>query len=215
MVRRGPARGKQRPAPGPAPTAWRRIAGMKRLAVLGTALTVGCAGGLRVDPPAVDGGPDADAPVPEARNDDRTGEGGVVDGAAPEVGGACTGGARNRIDPATGHCYMLSSTLITWPGARGRCDAQAPGAHLVTIESAGENALLAAFAAADVWIGASEEAGTNTWTWVDGRPLGYTNWDTGGPSGAPGRDCAMLAQASSRWVDASCAASYRFVCERD
>jgi hypothetical protein len=76
--------------------------------------------------------------------------------------------------------------------------AQALGANLVSIQSQAENDALqqglqaAGFAGAVVWIGGrfnTAAHGPNDFSWLDGTPVNYTNWNGAEPnnsSGVPG-----------------------------
>lgn len=107
------------------------------------------------------------------------------------------------VNPATGHEYAVVDAG-TWPQAAAA--ASRPGGHLVTINSADEQAwLVEQFGASPrYWIGLTDAAGEGKWRWVTGEPLAYTNWDAGEPNdfGSGGEDYAhMGAQPHGVWND--------------
>jgi hypothetical protein len=98
--------------------------------------------------------------------------------------------------------------------------AQALGANLASIQSQAENdalqqALLnAGFVGAVVWIGggfAGAAHGPNDFTWYDGSPVNFINWNPGEPnnnSGIPGvqENCMQMVVNSGLWNDLVCGA---------
>jgi hypothetical protein len=88
-------------------------------------------------------------------------------------------------DTYGGHTYYLLS-LSTWLEAEAA--AVGLGGHLVTIESAEENAWVAGRFAVqrDLWIGFSDAAIEGTYSWASGVPFGYQNWAPGEPN-----DCSF------------------------
>ncbi len=98
--------------------------------------------------------------------------------------------------------------------------AQALGANLVSIQSQAENDALqqglqaAGFSGAVVWIGGrfnSAAHGPNDFSWLDGTPVNYTNWNGAEPnnsSGVPGvsENCMNLIVNSGQWNDLVCGA---------
>ncbi len=95
--------------------------------------------------------------------------------------------------------------------------AQTLGANLVSIESQAENDALqqaliqAGFSNAVVWIGGrftTAAHGPNDFTWYDGSPVGYTNWNPGEPNNNSGgvgpENCIQMVVNSGRWNDLVC-----------
>ena len=101
-----------------------------------------------------------------------------------------------------------------------QASAQALGANLVSIQSQAENDALqqglqaAGFAGAVVWIGGrfnTAAHGPNDFTWLDGTPVTYTNWNGAEPnnsSGVPGvgENCMNLIVNTGQWNDLVCGA---------
>lgn len=120
-----------------------------------------------------------------------------------------------------GHCYTFYSGPLTWPQAN--CNAL--DAHLVTIESTGENTFvqgLLPMDAVDAWIGLTDQQVESAWVWqLDqaGNQLKFPaiqKWKPGQPDDAPSpADCAIIEKASGLWLDQGCAETRGFVCEHD
>jgi hypothetical protein len=75
-------------------------------------------------------------------------------------------------------------------------------------------------AAADWWVGLSDQAIERTFIWVDGRvawtsgePQAYVNWALGEPEDDPDQDCVELRQDTGQWADATCGQLQRYICE--
>ena len=108
-------------------------------------------------------------------------------------------------DPATGIRY-LAVNATSWSLAEA--DAQARGGHLVSINSAEENAFVLAqfgnLGGTDrrLWIGFSDTAVEGSFAWSDGSPVTYTNWNAGEPNNSGGtEDWAEMLGSSGRWND--------------
>ena len=103
----------------------------------------------------------------------------------------------------------------------------AGGAQLASVQSAGENQLIAnLIGATDAFLGGNDEAIENTFVWDDGSAVVLTSWNlaTGEPNNAQGQfeeDCiVMLGAVPGKWDDKPCAPGpvgtgmYAYVCER-
>ena len=110
-----------------------------------------------------------------------------------------------------GSAYLFCrDASVGWAAAEAACVAR--GAHLVTIESAAENAALAAIAGAAMWIGYSDAATEGAYVWASGKGS-YASWGEGQPDDAGGNeDCAALG-ADGAWNDLPCDAARPFLCE--
>jgi gliding motility-associated-like protein len=118
--------------------------------------------------------------------------------------------------------YYYNSNTTTASAAQSA--AQALGANLASIQNAAENQAIqtalqgAGFGGAVVWIGgtfAGSNHGPSDFTWYDGSPVNYTNWNPGEPnnnSGFPGvgENCLQLVVNSGFWNDLMCANSGLF-----
>lgn len=85
-----------------------------------------------------------------------------------------------------GHSYKLFQERIAWTDAKKKCEEL--GGHLVTIESAKENAHISKMGASmtgpgkgGVWIGCSDHEEEGQWKWVTGEPLSFKKWTRGRP----------------------------------
>ncbi|HPH92701.1 MAG TPA: HYR domain-containing protein, partial [Ferruginibacter sp.] len=96
-----------------------------------------------------------------------------------------------------GHTYFRSNSSSLWPVANS--NAQALGAHLVTISSAGENTFLAGLGYH--WGGMTDEAVEGTWAWVTGEPVVYTSWNPGEPNNSGNQDYQVLNWSGTNWDD--------------
>ena len=113
---------------------------------------------------------------------------------------------------ANGHYYELIKNQVNWTQARDAAAVSTylglPG-RLVTISSAEENAFVVERVAACewVWIGLSDAALEGTFAWVNGEPLGYTNWYTDEPNNYDNEDYTELVAACEErrgfWNDVS------------
>jgi hypothetical protein len=82
------------------------------------------------------------------------------------------------VDPANGHTYYLLSA-DTW--STSETEALSLGGTLATVNDAANNDwIFNTFSAGtrNLWIGYNDGNFDNTFTWADGEPVTYTNWDT-------------------------------------
>jgi cysteine-rich repeat protein len=139
----------------------------------------------------------------------------------------CAGG---QIDPASHHCYWLhsGSDAASWSDGRSRC--QSEGGHLVTINSAEENAFVRSTTGDVLWIGATDghsesDKTPGTYHWITGEPWTFLNWAYGEPN-AEGHSCGFLGfstcyehcaslDANGFWNDLLCDDTQSFACERE
>lgn len=138
--------------------------------------------------------------------------------------------------PDPGHCvakevglniFWICTGPATWEEANAHC-ASVPGQSLARIDSRGEDAILADFVSAPVWLGGNDLSAIGTWRWASGsNPDGdvffaggapasgrYNNWRAGAPLDNAGRCAAMLADKSGQWNDRGCADALGYICER-
>ncbi len=171
------------------------------------------------DPSALTGGSDdnTDAGRLPPPVDDATpgsdGEPPLADG-APELDAAFACPPGYQAVPETGSAYR-TGTDLAWQAAEGACEADGPGAHLVVIDDATENATVDALSAASrVWIGYSDLATANTWRWVTSEPGLDDLWDAGNAEPNGSGDCAVI-NSDGEWRDQNCAEQRDYLCECD
>ncbi len=105
-----------------------------------------------------------------------------------------------------GHAYVHAESGQTWEEANAT--ATAMGGHLVTIESAVENAAVTtAFVANNpVWLGLNDTANEGTFVNSSGSPASYFNWLPGQPDNGAGgleQDNAAIVSNTGQWDDAT------------
>ncbi len=90
--------------------------------------------------------------------------------------------------------------------------AQSLGGHLVSVQSFTQNncfrnELNTLGFTGNVWIGYNDNVLEGTFYWLDGKPVGYTNWASGEPNNSgPNEDCVQLFSDGS-WHDVDCAST--------
>jgi hypothetical protein len=101
-----------------------------------------------------------------------------------------------RVNPANGHTYHL---LRGGSWTTAEATAVSLGGHLATVDDQAEHDWISAQwhnwqgTDVDLWIGLNDAAVEGTFVWVDGTPVGYTNWDQNEPNdGAGGEDYAAM-----------------------
>lgn len=83
--------------------------------------------------------------------------------------------------PFNGHLYKIYEQSMTWIDAKAQCENM--GGHLVTITSQEEQDFLNSLVqdkANLFWIGL--HLNQETWEWITGESLSYTNWGSGEPN---------------------------------
>lgn len=122
-----------------------------------------------------------------------------------------------------GHWYQFVQEPMPWEQARVRC--RELGGHLVCIESAAENQWIYQFAETvrgkagpiDFLIGATEEGHDGIFTWLNGSPFQFSDWDKGCPNPtrtAPGCYIHRHGNGKLVWID-NAPSQAMFICEWD
>jgi hypothetical protein len=198
-----------------------------------TAGTAGAAslGGATASAGAHDGGA-PDAGVGESGFGGDSGGVGAPGGAAGDAGS--TGGIPPDLALCTqasygGHEYLLCEEPRSWDDAKGGCVAV--GMQLARVDDANENDWLYANirngSAAEVWLGATDQAVEGEWRWSDGDGfwLGdnagtaqnglFSGWYFREPNNVGEEDCAALEaqSANPEWYDRQCHIALSYVCE--
>lgn len=112
-----------------------------------------------------------------------------------------------------GHYYFVHTQPLNWFQARDLC-AQA-GGHLITINSAQENALANSLINySEHWIGQTDELVEGSWGWITGEPLTYTNWAPNEPNNLNGEDYQEM-YVNGQWNDLNGSQLFPFILEFD
>ncbi len=99
-----------------------------------------------------------------------------------------------------GHLYYCSRDQSTWPEAKAT--AEALGGQLVIINDAQENNFVKSIFQLDAaWIGLSRNRPANTFNWVDGSGLTYTNWYPGQPNNFNNKQDYVEILKNGQWND--------------
>nr|XP_045606294.1 macrophage mannose receptor 1-like isoform X2 [Procambarus clarkii] len=118
-------------------------------------------------------------------------------------------------------CYKLLDVKLSWSQAKSACESQ--GANLLVIDDRYENAFVAAFLGdldSWVWTGLSaavDEDGSISFTWVNGDPVDFSNWDEFQPDVSHGT-CVVASGKKSNpglWIVRNCEDTYSYICEYD
>ncbi|CAG2195445.1 unnamed protein product [Mytilus edulis] len=129
-----------------------------------------------------------------------------------------------------GSKYIFRCSGARWAMAETICIAN--GGHLTSVETGDENAFLLDVIAlirnkqlignANFWIGLKYNDNAKSYTWLDGKPLNYSNWYQGPPQqpdrkqigGTAGANCGLIHQDYAfYWGDEHCFQSFKSVCE--
>ncbi|HMP30914.1 MAG TPA: HYR domain-containing protein, partial [Saprospiraceae bacterium] len=115
-----------------------------------------------------------------------------------------------------GSAYYQSQSLLNWEDAR--INAIANGGHLVTISSVGENQFI--FENLDsesqnLWIGLNDIAEEGNFTWANGQPLTYTNWNDNEPNNFLGNENAVVLETvnGGQWNDVPIEDNFTYILE--
>jgi hypothetical protein len=121
-----------------------------------------------------------------------------------------------------GRRYAIVRDELTWHEARNL--AESLGGHLVVINDADENQFISDMYAAPlssgfIWMGLTDIGDEGTFRWIDGTPVGYTNWDAGQPDNfEPGENCVAsgpILNGAMTWNDNYCYQRFYTVIEWD
>lgn len=98
-----------------------------------------------------------------------------------------------------GRGYTITDSAMSWYNAQ--VAAQAFGGNLASINDESENTWLNQNFGSygNLWIGLTDEAQKNTFTWVAGDALAYTNWASGQPNTSGNKDYTALVAAGGQW----------------
>ena len=113
-------------------------------------------------------------------------------------------------------CYLSAKEAKSFSEAEQYCKEQGEDVHLVSIQDIAEEDFTIVYSFPDnIWIGLSKadvdgDGDVNTWRWSDGWPVTYTNWFN---NDLNNETCASLHNRETKWFQANCDESYKFVCK--
>jgi hypothetical protein len=113
-----------------------------------------------------------------------------------------------------GHCYFPTNYGRWWSTARDICAGLK--AHLVTITSAEEQAVVQSIGSGDRWIGLARPdmtpATASSYKWITAETSSYSRWYVGEPNGSG--YCVRL-RGDGTWADYGCSTNLIAICERE
>lgn len=108
-----------------------------------------------------------------------------------------------------GKDFFYNATALSWVNAQNNCVAN--GGNLATIPNAATNAFIAANVPVGVFIGFTDQTQEGTFTWIDGSPVTYQNWNAGEPNNSGNEDYTQLFASTGRWNDVPATATSAYV----
>jgi hypothetical protein len=113
-------------------------------------------------------------------------------------------------------CYFFNGTLSAFIIAEEMCNNL--GGHLSSIHDGFTNNFIAQNAAyyfhesttVDLWIGGSDMISLGNWSWTDGSPFIFTEWNHG--KNATGEDCLAQSFNDGRWNSVDCFKAKPYAC---
>jgi len=131
----------------------------------------------------------------------------------------------DQYTPWRDRCYYISKEFVTsWNQARDKCRSiPSIGSELSSITSQEEQDWIIGKLPSNwtyLYIGGTNAHSEGDWTWLDGQPWTFTNWDweAGEPNNSGGIEhCIEVRGYNKLWNDISCEASVRhnYVCSYD
>jgi hypothetical protein len=170
----------------------------------------GADGSSSTDPSTGDGSSSSSTgePVPleECNGIDDDGDG-LVDEWSP-LNAECSG---CTLYQRQGHAYWRCATG-RWTDLQPVCASF--GANLATVDDAAENLFLALEVESGAnWLGLNDIGNEGVFTWVDGSPVGYTNWTGGVPPGDDIDSNCVGVDTQGEWHSFNCTNSRLGFCE--
>ena len=119
------------------------------------------------------------------------------------------------------HCYRLFDDGVPFQTAQVKCNSFSRGtrtAYVASALSAEENEFLGEYTKRIMgrnvgqWIGLKYNDDVGDYTWLDGSPVVYTNWQTGHHPNSTAMACVKR-KGTHVWVTWPCEETKRFVCK--
>ena len=119
-------------------------------------------------------------------------------------------------------CYDGCSLYFYYPTAgssqAAETFAQSLGGHVVSIQSANENACLQSELSSHgfggvIWLGYTDDVSEGSFYWLDGSPMGYTNWAPGEPNNSGGNEDCVQMYPDGQWNDLNCSSGAASILE--
>ena len=110
--------------------------------------------------------------------------------------------------------YNQYNHMLSWADAEAYCVAE--GGHLASVESQEEMLEISRLARGqkDLWLGGTDSDSEGNWTWTNGAPWEYTNWQLGFGAKGPGQNC-LIRTSLEVLKDTSCKSwnKKKFICK--
>ncbi|XP_077993133.1 macrophage mannose receptor 1-like [Glandiceps talaboti] len=115
-------------------------------------------------------------------------------------------------------CYRFVSNGATWSTAEAQCKSYGGSLMAINdnIEQSFVSSKLGSFTGGSwYWIGLTDLSQAGQFTWSDGDPVTYTNWDAGQPDNSQG-DCVGVSTGTNAglWTATQCTDSMPYICEK-
>ena len=97
-------------------------------------------------------------------------------------------------EPGSTGLYVLYNQynhMLSWADAEAYCVAE--GGHLASVESQEEMLEISLLARGqkDLWLGGTDAGSEGNWTWTNGAPWEFTNWQQGFGAKGPRQNCLI------------------------
>jgi len=109
--------------------------------------------------------------------------------------------------------YIFIGVPMTWENANRYCEGVF-NTELATILDAFDNSIATTDCmTGPCWIGLNDRTTEGTFEWIDGSPVGFTNFVPGQPNNSSANvDCFELRRNTGQWNDVRCTRTKRFLC---
>ncbi|ELT93099.1 hypothetical protein CAPTEDRAFT_117025, partial [Capitella teleta] len=121
-------------------------------------------------------------------------------------------------DRTGGNCYMINENVLSWEVARTHC--MAFKGDLASITGPDDKAFIRELTMSSTssvfWIGGNEINQSSGWTWSDGSPFSFLDWDVGKPDNSVDPEWCIetLKVRNSQWNDQDCSKQLPSICQK-